>query len=610
MCGIVGAVAQRDVAPILLECLRRLEYRGYDSAGIAVINHQQHLQRLRTQGKVQELAAKLLQAPLLGTIGIAHTRWATHGPPSETNAHPHISNDHVAVVHNGIIENHEVLREILIEAGYVPYSDTDSELVAHYIDRELNKGKTLHEAVMALRQAIKGAYALAITRNQEPDKVIVVRSGSPLVIGTGIGENFIASDPLALLPVVQDFIYLEEGDLAEIKRDGLKIFNAEGELVEREIHKIQKSAAGIERGQYRHYMMKEICEQPTAIANCLEGRLYADEVFPEIFGDHAPEIFQATKRIQLVACGTSYHAAMIARYWLEQLTGIACQVEIASEYRYRTNIVEDGTLFVTLSQSGETADTLAALHKAKSSGYLASLTICNVATSSLVRASDLVLLMHAGTEIGVASTKAFTAQLVSLLLLVLALLQAKGKNTEQVRLYTQCLKRLPEQIEEALGLDQQIKKLAERFVDKQHALYLGRGLQFPVALEGALKLKEISYIHAEAYPAGELKHGPLALVDKDMPVVTVAANDRLLEKLKSNVSEVRSRGGELIVFTDAETGIVSDDNTTIYHLPIIEEVIAPVVYTIPLQLLAYHVAVFKGTDVDQPRNLAKAVTVE
>lgn len=614
MCGIMGAVAQRDVAPILLEGLRRLEYRGYDSAGVAVINPDEKLHRLRTLGKVKELAALLLQQPLLGTTGIAHTRWATHGIPSEANAHPHVSNDHVAVVHNGIVENHDQLRQQLLDTGYQPTSETDSELIAHLIDHalEVNPASAHHDpfiaAVFHLVGQIKGAYALGIVRNQEPGRIIAVRCGSPLVIGKGIGENFIASDPLALLPVAQEFIYLEEGDIADIHRDKIVIYDAHGEPVEREVRAIQQYSLATDRGAFRHYMLKEIYDQPAAIADCLEGRIYADTVFPEIFGENAAQIFERIQRIQIVACGTSYHAGMVARYWIESIAKLPCQVEIASEYRYRDTVVEDDTLFVTLSQSGETADTLAALKKARPAPYLARLGICNVPESSIVRASDLVLLTHAGPEIGVASTKAFTTQLTSLLLLTLTIVKAKQQIIDTQA--TQLLRQIPELVEKVLLLDKDIKTLALQFIDKQHALFLGRGAHYPVALEGALKLKEISYIHAEAYPAGELKHGPLALVDSDMPVIAVAPNDALLEKLKSNLSEVKSRGGQLIVFADEQSGMLNDPSMVVLPVPTVAQMIAPIIYTIPLQLLAYHVAVQKGTDVDQPRNLAKAVTVE
>lgn len=611
MCGIVGAVAQRDVAPILLEGLKRLEYRGYDSAGMAVINLQGQLQRLRALGKVRELSDMLNSKPLTGTTGIAHTRWATHGKPSEDNAHPLISHDRIALVHNGIIENHEKLREHLIAAGYTFNSETDTEIVAHLLHQQLQQEIELCDAVQQVVKQLEGAYALAILDTASPHRIIVVRSGSPLVIGLGIAENFIASDHLALLPVAQRFIYLEEGDIADIQRHTITIYDQQGKKVQRKIHQIEISHDIADRGQYRHYMLKEIFEQPEAIANTLEGRLGRQTIADEIFGANAKEIFDQIKHIQIAACGTSYHAGLVARYWLEEIAGISCQVETASELRYRQHVVLPNTLFLTLSQSGETADTLAAHRAAKNSGYFATLSICNVPESSLVREADLCMLMHAGPEIGVASTKAFTSQLVCLLLLTITLGRHTGKiNAEKEAQLTAQLKTLPKKIEQVLELNNTIQALAELFADKHHTLFIGRGSQYPIALEGALKLKEISYIHAEGYPGGELKHGPLALLDKDMPVIVLAPHDGLLDKLKSNIQVIGARGAQLIIFTEQKTMLSSGEQTLILTLPSVEELLAPIIYTIPLQLLAYHVAVLKGTDVDQPRNLAKSVTVE
>lgn len=610
MCGIVGAVANRDIAPILLAGLARLEYRGYDSAGLAMVNEQQQIQRLRVQGKVSQLSALYEQRPVHGQTGIAHTRWATHGAPSEDNAHPHVSHNEISVVHNGIIENHEELRERLAAAGYEFSSETDSELIAHCVHYHLNLGKELLAAAEASCTELEGAFAIAIIRDAEPGRMIAMRSGSPLVIGVGVGEHFLASDPLALLPVTQEFIYLEDGDVADIRCDQCHIHDAAGETVMREHYHSSQQSDVNDKGDYRHYMQKEIAEQPQAISDTLEARLGNERVLPGICGDKAEQIFDHVQRLQIVACGTSYHAGLVAKYWCESFAGIPCYVEIASEFRYRDLIVEDNTLFVTISQSGETADTLAALHKAKTQGYLASLAVCNVPESSLVRESDCVLMTRAGVEIGVASTKAFTTQLTALLCLIISL-GRRHQLTEQceAELVAQ-LKELPRLAQEILELDAQVEALATRFADKQHALFLGRGSHYPVALEGALKLKEISYIHAEAYPAGELKHGPLALVDKEMPVIAVAPNNQLLEKLKSNLHEVRARGGQLYVFADESINIKAMEGLTVIALPSVANVIAPIVYTIPLQQLAYHVAVLKGTDVDQPRNLAKSVTVE
>ncbi|MCC5858219.1 MAG: glutamine--fructose-6-phosphate transaminase (isomerizing) [Ectothiorhodospiraceae bacterium] len=611
MCGIVGAVAERDVSRILLEGLRRLEYRGYDSAGMAIIDQDTRIQRRRAAGKVERLAEMLQTEPLNGQTGIAHTRWATHGRPTDNNAHPHISRDQVALVHNGIIENYEPLRRELQADGYVFDSETDTEVVVNHIHRQLARGDDLLQAVRHSVGVLEGAYALGVVCRDEPDRLVAARSGSPLVIGVGIGEHFIASDVSALLPVTQQFIFLEEGDIALLTRDTLRIYDADGRVVERPLKRSELTASAADKGQYRHYMLKEIHEQPRVLAETLEGRLSRDRVLPEVFGADATPIFDRVRQVQIIACGTSYHAGMVASYWFEELAGIPCRVEVASEYRYRRAAVQPDTLLVTVSQSGETADTLAALRESrKRPEYLASLAICNVPESSLVRESDLVLMTRAGPEIGVASTKAFTTQLVGLLLLVIALGRRHGVDSQQERELVQALHDLPACVDRVLRMEPEVEQLSQQFADKQHALFLGRGVQFPVALEGALKLKEISYIHAEAYPAGELKHGPLALVDGEMPVVAVAPNDALLEKLKSNLQEVQARGGQLFVFADADTPLEDSPGLTVARVPRVGDVLAPVVYTVPLQLLAYHVAVLKGTDVDKPRNLAKSVTVE
>jgi glucosamine--fructose-6-phosphate aminotransferase (isomerizing) len=607
MCGIVGAVAQRDVVQILLEGLRRLEYRGYDSAGVAVINPAQELVRVRSMGKVQSLAAAINAEPVPGGTGIAHTRWATHGEPSEANAHPHVSGD-IAVVHNGIIENHEHLRRELQSQGYVFSSQTDTEVIAHLIERELRDASgenQLLTAVMAARTLLEGAYGMVVIDRNDPERMIVARSGSPLVIGYGIGENFVASDLLALLPVTRKFAYLEEGDVAEISRSDVRIFDAGNEPTERTATETTVEHDAGDKGEFRHYMLKEIYEQPTAIANTLEGRLVGGKLNLEALGD-----LSDIDQVQIIACGTSYHAGMTARYWIEELAGIACNIEIASEFRYRKSVVRPNSLLVTISQSGETADTLAALRLAKELGFTRSLTICNVPGSSLVRESDMALLTRAGTEIGVASTKAFTTQLVALLLLTVALGRGRGLTAAAEQNVANALTLLPGLVEKALTMDTAIEKLAEHFAEKNHALFLGRGDQYPIAMEGALKLKEISYIHAEAYAAGELKHGPLALIDAEMPIVVVAPHNDLVEKLKSNIEEVRARGGELFVFADEAAYIRPERNMKVMEVPHCDAIIAPIVYTLPLQLLSYHVAVIKGTDVDQPRNLAKSVTVE
>ena len=610
MCGIVGAVAERNITAILLEGLKRLEYRGYDSAGVAVFTNDAKLERMRRPGKVSELEQALETTPLVGRLGIAHTRWATHGAPCERNAHPHFSGD-LAVVHNGIIENHEALREQLKALGYVFTSDTDTEVIAHLLNHKLKDQPDLTAALKATVKELHGAYGLAVISAQQPDRLVAARSGSPLVIGLGLGENFLASDQLALRQVTDRFMYLEEGDIAEIQRDRVQIWDVDGQAVERESVQYRDNAESAEKGEYRHYMLKEIHEQPSVVQRTLEGRLSQDQVLVQAFGPQAAELFAKVRNVQIVACGTSYHAGMVARYWLEELAGIPCQVEVASEFRYRKVVVQPDSLFVTISQSGETADTLAALRNAKELGFLASLAICNVGISSLVRESDLTLLTQAGREIGVASTKAFTTQLVGLLLLTLSLGQVRGTLAPGVEAeLVEELRRLPIRLGEALAMDGIVEKVAELFAEKHHTLFLGRGAQFPVAMEGALKLKEISYIHAEAYPAGELKHGPLALVDNDMPVVTVAPNNELLEKLKSNLQEVRARGGQLIVFADEKAGMSNGEGTHVVNMPHIHDILSPILYTIPLQLLSYYVAVLKGTDVDQPRNLAKSVTVE
>ncbi len=610
MCGIVGAIAQRPVAAILLEGLRRLEYRGYDSAGIAVLEAPGRLGRARTLGKVARLTEAVAERPLPGTLGLAHTRWATHGAPAERNAHPHVCRDRCVVVHNGIIENHASLRLEQEAAGHHFSSETDTEVIVHAIFDQLADGRTLVEAVRQATARLEGAYAIGVIDAQDPTHLVAARQGSPLVIGVGFGEYFIASDAFALLPVTNRFMFLEEGDLAELTLDAVQIWDREGQSVTRPIKTSSLSADAAERGSYRHFMLKEIFEQPRAIADTLEGRLAIDRVLPEGFGNRAPELFSHIKAVTLVACGTSYHAALVARSWIESYAGLPCTVEVASEYRYRKHVMPADALFVTLSQSGETADTLAALRLAKTLGYAATLAICNVPESSLVRESDLVLLTHAGPEIGVASTKAFTTQLVALLLLTTALGRFHGMDEATETAVVGLLRALPTKIESVLALDDRIAALAETFVDKQHTLFLGRGEQYPIAMEGALKLKEISYIHAEAYPAGELKHGPLALIDEQMPVVAVAPNNALLEKLKSNLEEVRARGGQLYVFADWQVPLAEEEGVTVIRLPETEDLLDPIIFTIPLQLLAYHVAVLKGTDVDQPRNLAKSVTVE
>ena len=610
MCGIVGAVAQRDVSAILLEGLKRLEYRGYDSAGMALIQRNGEFLRIRRNGKVQSLADAVAETTHDGSIGIAHTRWATHGKPSERNAHPHVSSGSVAVVHNGIIENHHILREQLQKKGYVFTSDTDTEVIAHLVEEERKNHKDLLSAFQATVKQLEGAYGAVVMDINDPNRLIAARSGSPLVIGYGLGENFLASDQLALLPVTNRFAFLEEGDIAELTKEKVQIYDRSGNKVERIIKESDVTHDAGDKGPYKHYMLKEIYEQPIAIKNTLEGRIVNGAVSLDSFGSNAEEILSGIDHVKIIACGTSYHSGMVARYWFEQIAGVPCDVEIASEFRYRKSVVHNNSLIVTISQSGETADTLAALRLAKEIGYKASLTICNVPGSSLVRESDLVYLMNAGAEIGVASTKAFTVQLVGLLLLVLAIGKHKQLSKEKEAFIISSLLSLPAKIEQTLDMDSQIKLVADDFADKQHSLFLGRGEQYPVAMEGALKLKEISYIHAEAYAAGELKHGPLALIDADMPVIVVAPNNELLEKLHSNVEEVRARGSVMYVFADKQANFQSDKTMTVLAVPNCDAVVAPIVYTIPLQLLSYHVALIKGTDVDQPRNLAKSVTVE
>jgi glucosamine--fructose-6-phosphate aminotransferase (isomerizing) len=611
MCGIVGVVAERNVVPILLEGLRRLEYRGYDSAGLAVIDSSGALTRLRTVGKVRVLQEAIEEALIAGHVGIAHTRWATHGVPSMRNAHPHISRDGVAVVHNGIIENHDLLRAELKELGYRFSSETDTEVVAHRIHQHLANSHDLFTAVRKTVGELQGAYALAVVCERDPDCIVLARAGCPVVVGLGIDENFVASDVAALLPVTRRFLFLEEGDVAEIRHKSIRIVEASGREVARPVRESELSADAVERGQYRHFMLKEIHEQPRAIAQTLEERIAGGHLLEAAFGPAAHAVFAEVKAVHMAACGTSYHAGLAACYFIEQICRIPARIEFASEYRYRNPVVTPGTLFVTISQSGETADTLAALRTAKQSGYLSTLTICNVAESSMVRDSELVLLTRAGPEIGVASTKAFTTQLTALGMLIIALGKHGRIDREQERSLVMQLMQLPGLVEKTLKLEASIQALAETFAHKQHALFLGRGALYAIAMEGALKLKEISYIHAEAYAAAELKHGPLALVDEDMPVVAVAPNNELLEKLKSNLQEVRARGGQLFVFADPEAGIESSDGVTVIKMPTVSSAFqAPLVYSIPLQLLAYHVAVLKGTDIDQPRNLAKSLTVE
>ncbi len=610
MCGIVGGVANRDIVPIMIEGLRRLEYRGYDSAGLAVIENAEVV-RTRRVGKVQELVNALEDSPASGETGISHTRWATHGVPNESNAHPHMSGSRLAIVHNGIIENYEDLRELLRTEGFEFSSDTDTEVIAHRVSWHMQRGENLEQAVRSTVRELAGAFAIAVMSADDPEKIVIAREGAPAVIGVGEGENFVASDVAALLPVTRNFMFLEEGDVALVERGRVTIWDRSGSPVTREVKESELDADAAERGEFNHYMIKEIYEQAEAVARTLNERMANGKVLDAAFGPVANEALDKTRGIHIVACGTSYHAGLVARYWIESLCRIPCTVEIASEYRYRSPVVPEGTLFVTISQSGETADTLAALRAAKENGYVSTLTICNVPESSMVRESDLVMMTHAGPEIGVASTKAFTTQLAALALMTISLARRSGLEERQEKALVAQLAELPDLIGQVLALDPAIEVLANDFMDKQHALFLGRGVQNPIAMEGALKLKEISYIHAEAYAAGELKHGPLALVDEDMPVVAVAPDDDLLEKLKSNLQEVRARGGQLYVFADPRVQFGDRVGMHTMRMPaLIQDFQAPILYTIPLQLLAYHVAVLRGTDVDQPRNLAKSVTVE
>lgn len=609
MCGIVGAVAERKIIDILLEGLKRQEYRGYDSAGVALVDDDNLMQRERRVGKVQNLVDAIDKTPINGTTGIAHTRWATHGGVTRKNAHPHVSKNSIAMVHNGIIENHQAIKAKLRDYGYELESETDSETISHLIHYELQSSDSLVEAVQKAALQMEGAYGTVVMNSNDKSRIVVARSGSPLVI-LGIGENFVASDILALLPVTNRFIYLEEGDVAEITRKEVKIFDKTGKAVQREVHESDASHEADDKGEYRHYMLKEIFEQPVSVRKTLADRLTNNSIADFTFGPNGKAIFEKVDHIQIIACGTSFHAGMVAKYWLEQYANVSCNIEIASEFRYRRSFTHKNSLLVTISQSGETADTLAALRLAKESGYMSSLTICNVPGSSLVRESDMSFMTRAGAEIGVASTKAFTTQLVGLLMLVLAVGKEKGMSAETQKMIVTALNSLPSKIEASLNLNDQIEELATEFADKHHSLFLGRGDQYPIAMEGALKLKEISYIHAEAYAAGELKHGPLALIDADMPIVVVAPGNDLIEKLKSNVAEVRARGGILYVFADKDVHFENDESMRVINVPHVDDILAPIVYTIPLQLLSYYVAIIKGTDVDQPRNLAKSVTVE
>jgi glucosamine--fructose-6-phosphate aminotransferase (isomerizing) len=610
MCGIVGAVSGRNIVDDLVEGLRRLEYRGYDSAGVAVVREDGTLGLCRTVGKVAELEEKLERDPLQGKIGVAHTRWATHGGVTEANAHPHLSGGRVAVIHNGIIENFQPIKDEMLGKGYQFDSETDTEVAAHLVHYYLEQGLDLVEAVGKAVKRFEGAYALLVVDAEDPTRIVVSRVASPLVIGLGDNENFVASGVPALLPVTKRFIYLEQGDLAEIRQDGVRIVDADGNEVTREVHETEWDSASAEKAPYDHFMLKEIFEQPSALADTLYGRVSNQRVIPESLGEQATEMLDKVEHIHIVACGTSYHAGCVGKYWIEALAGVPCQVEIASEYRYRHVVVPPNTLFVTLSQSGETADTLEALRQAKGLGYIGTLTICNSAHSSMVRESDLVMMTQAGPEIGVASTKAFTTQLLSILVVTLMMAVHRGLSVEREKEFVANLTHAAAASDLALKMNDELAALAADFANKQHTLFLGRGPMWPIAMEGALKLKEISYIHAEAYAAGELKHGPLALIDDKMPVVVVAPNNELLDKLKSNMQVVRARGGQLYVFADDATGIVSEPGMKVIRMPHADRLIAPIVYTVPLQLLAYHVAVIRGTDVDQPRNLAKSVTVE
>jgi len=609
MCGIVGAVRESDTSGFLLEGLRRLEYRGYDSAGVVVINQSGRLERARTVGKVAELERALTQTPLAGTTGLAHTRWATHGGVSETNAHPHICNGTLALVCNGIVENHEALRHSQQEAGLAFTSQTDTEVVVHQVYLHLQNGLDLADAVRATMDELAGSFALAVVHAGEPGRLVAARQGPPLLLGRAGTESFVASDINALLPVTRRYQVLENGDVADIRGASCAIKDSGGSPVERVIHTSTQSGAGAELGEHRHFMQKEIHEQPRAVSDTLEDRLLGDRVLEDVFGSEAGRIFDATRQVLIIACGTSYHAGLVARHWLEYV-GVPCEVEVASEYRYRRHAAREGTLVVTISQSGETADTLAALEEAKRQGVVGALVVCNVAESSLVRESDLVFMTHCGPEVGVASTKTFVSAMTGLLLLALVLSRRHGFDSGFEAHVVHQIRTLPGALEAALAMEDAIAEMAQVFSDKEHALFLGRGAHFPIAMEGALKLKEISYIHAEAYPAGELKHGPLALVDEKMPVVAVAPNDLLIEKLKSNLEEVRARRGRLYLFADPASGLESREDVTVLHVAPVDSAIAPIIYTVPLQLLSYHVALIKGTDVDKPRNLAKSVTVE
>lgn len=610
MCGIVGAVSNKNITPILLHGLNRLEYRGYDSAGIAVLDGASNIQRVRAVGKIKNLESALVNTPADGFVGIGHTRWATHGEPSVRNAHPHVCNDCVAIVHNGIIENHEKLREEQIKAGFKFTSDTDTEVIVHQIEKYLKQNLSLREAFTKAIGDLDGAYAVGVISTAEPDTLICARKGSPLVIGISDNANYIASDMSALLSETNEFIILQEGDMAVLSSSAVEVYDEEGNHAQREIHVSQLSGDAVGKGEFAHYMLKEIYEQPSAIADTLEGRLGKKSVLESSFGPKAAEIFDKIKAIQIIACGTSYHAALIAKYGIESMTDLTCNVEVASEFRYRKHVVQPDTLLITISQSGETADTLAALRLAKSIGFAHTLAICNVPESSLVRESELSMMTRAGPEIGVASTKAFTTQLVAILLLVVVLARRLYFPEELEAKVVDQLRHLPRIIEDVLSLEEEIKEIAKDFADKDHALFLGRGMHYPVALEGALKLKEISYIHAEGYPAGELKHGPIALVDNNIPIVAVAPNDKLIDKLKSNLQEVKARGGRLYVFADKNTQLKSEDGIKVIEVAPLDIAISPIIFSVPLQMLAYHVALLKGTDVDQPRNLAKSVTVE
>ncbi|MEY8203606.1 MAG: glutamine--fructose-6-phosphate transaminase (isomerizing) [Bermanella sp.] len=610
MCGIVGGIAKREVNEILVEGLRRLEYRGYDSAGLAVLNDAGHIDRCRRMGKVIELENGIKERPFAGNMGIAHTRWATHGKPSEENAHPHMSSERLVIVHNGIIENHEQLRRELQGDGYQFASQTDTEVIVHLLHKNLQKISSLTDAVKETIQSLEGAYALGVISADHPGILVAARQGSPLVIGVGSGEHFIASDQLALLQVTDRFIFLNEGDVAELSTDHVHVWDKDNAEVVHDETLFEHKMGSADKGEYRHYMMKEIFEQPDVIRNCLEGRISKNGLLEQAFGIKAKEVFDQTQAVQIIACGTSYHSGLVAKYWIESMVGIPCQIEVASEYRYRKTVALPNSLFITISQSGETADTLAALRKSKEIGFLASLSVCNVPGSSLVRESDLAIMTNAGPEIGVASTKAFTSQLVVLMLLTIALGRRHGMVPQVEEEIVAELTQLPQLVEKTLAMDDDIKQMANAFAEKHNSLFLGRGAMYPIAMEGALKLKEISYIHAEAYPAGELKHGPLALVDKDMPIVTVAPHNGMLDKLKSNLEEVRARGGQLFVFADERADVEAGEGLEVLKLPVISELLEPILYIIPLQLFSYHVAILKGTDVDQPRNLAKSVTVE